>query len=712
MLIVKSLSIAYGNRTIFENVNTEFKRGTVTVIQGKSGSGKSSFLNVLGLMQKASNYEYTFDNTIVSNFNDTERADFRLHNVGFVFQQSNLIQELTAKENLIVPMSITDQGDNISRKADDLIKYVGLEEVKNSYPGSLSGGEEQRLAIARAIANDADIILADEPTASLDAENSKIVLELFSKLAHELNKIVILVSHNEFVHKYADVICEIKNKNLVVIKPADGANAPKPTASVAKTTKKRNVFRFVRYYTKKRSGDKILNRVFIAVTALVAAAAILSTNFGVNFAAAQENLIKTIADNSILVVNNTLYYSGKAGQVDYEEALVISPDVIAQIESVANISKIYPWYSFLSDGVDLDNQTSLANIKITNGSTIIVNKGYGSSFVGGQLTPRDKFTICPLYEEEQTGISGILEHKSGLGTSKGLILTMSLANKLSANPSELIDKDIEISCFVPTKVADAVAIDVNSDEEKVNLVYYKFVTIRSTISGIISSSYNPWNFSRIEEPDLILMNYSQLIGILNQSKDAHLGENQKELEPSALVIFTDTYTNVPSVASKLERTSASLSVVHHATAIQTVLDYNSNIKGILTAVTIVFVAIVAILFSILYYLKNRSRKKELGILKAIGFTKSNIMTLTSVEMLKLALPAFIISIVLSVILMFLGNKSSLFTTATSTNPFSITFFSVLIGFLVCVVLVVISGVFSVYSTSKVEPIEAIRGINK
>ena len=714
MLTVKSLSIAYSNRVIFENVNIQFKRGTITVIQGKSGSGKSSFLNVLGLMQTASNYEYTFDNTVVSNFNDAERADFRLYNVGFVFQQSNLIQELTAKENLLVPMSITNQGNNINSKADELLGYVGLEEFKNSYPGSLSGGEEQRLAIARAIANDADIILADEPTASLDAENSRIILELFSKLAHELNKIVILVSHSEFVPKYADVICEIKNKDLVITKTATGtASEIKNTATAQeKPSLKRNVLRFIRYYTGKRHGDKVLNRVFVAVTALVAAAAILSTTFGANFAEGQQNLLNDAADRSILIVNNTLNLSGKTGQVDYEEALVIAPDVIKQVESIPNISKVYPWYSFFSDGIDLDRQTSLANIKIIDRTTIIVEKSYGNSFAGGLLSPRDKFTVCPLYEEEFAGISNILDHQSKSDAQTGLILTKSLADKLSNNPSELIDKTIEITCFVPTKVSDSTAINWKGETEEVTLVFYKLATIRSTITGIMSDSYSPWNYSKTEESDIVLMNYNQLIDVVNQNKDLNLEENQKELGPSALVIFANSYTDIPDVASKFEDISASFNVVHHATNTRDIIESNANTKSVLLVATTVFIVIIAVLFSILYYLKNRARKMEFGILKAIGLTKSNIMALTSVEMLKLSLPAFVISIVFSIILMVLGNNSSLFTTSISTSPFSITLYSVLVGFLVCVVLVVLSGIFSVYNTSRVEPIDAIRKINR
>ena len=365
MLNIKSLTINYGKRTILKSVNAEFKRGTITVIKGESGSGKSSLLNVLGLMQAASNYEYTFDNTVVSNFNDKERADFRLHNIGFVFQQSNLIQELTAKENLIVPMSIAGKNTDIEKKAHELIRYVGLEKVWNDYPGSLSGGEEQRLAVARAIANDADIILADEPTASLDAANSSKVLDLFSKLAHELNKIVIVVSHNESVEKYADVIYEIKDENLVVTKSLAVRVKPDISSVQTKPSQKRSLMRFVRYYTKKRRGDRVLNRVFIAVTAVVATIAILTTSFGANITSQQEAIINSISDKSIFIVNDTL---NRASHVDYEEAFPIASEIIAQIETIPGVSKVYPWYSFTSNPWVTINKGQ-ATIKITEDVT-------------------------------------------------------------------------------------------------------------------------------------------------------------------------------------------------------------------------------------------------------------------------------------------------------------------------------------------------------
>jgi len=210
---------------------------------------------------------------------------------------------------------------------------------------------------------------------------------------------------------------------------------------------------------------------------------------------------------------------------------------------------------------------------------------------------------------------------------------------------------------------------------------------------------------RTREIDAAFMHYSQLIGIINQNKDMRFEENQRELGPSALVVFVDTFTNTPAVASQLKNMSITFSVIQKDSAISGG-DTLKTTRNIMTAVTIVFVGIIAVMFSLLYHLKNRPRKKEFGILKAIGFTKTNIVTLTFLEMLRVALPAFVISVALSLLIMVAGNSIS------GNEIFTITFLSILVGMLVCIIVVVAAGMFPVYNAIKVDPIDAIRRINK
>jgi ABC-type antimicrobial peptide transport system permease subunit len=296
-----------------------------------------------------------------------------------------------------------------------------------------------------------------------------------------------------------------------------------------------------------------------------------------------------------------------------------------------------------------------------------------------------------------------------------------MAKQLSDNPAELIDKHVMVSVFTPTKLYESVIVSmevnefgnsVRGEQIKTNKKFCKLVTIESTITGILPGSYN---LQRESWVNFIFMPFGQLIDIVEQNKDMDIGERipgfpEKELGPSALVIYADTYKDVAKVASQIEAISEDFSVTIYATNTEYIQGNFSDTKRVLTTVTVVFIGIVAALFGMLYYLKNRSRKREIGILKAIGFTKSNITALSFVEMLKMALPAFIISIVMALAFVPLGANVS--TAYINSGFFSITPLSILVGFLVCIVVVLLSGIFPAYNASKVDPIEAIRKNHK
>ncbi|MDR1822145.1 MAG: ABC transporter ATP-binding protein, partial [Oscillospiraceae bacterium] len=318
MLSIKNLSITYGKREILKNVSTDFPSGSVSVIRGKSGSGKTSLLNVLGLMQSARDFSYTYNNQDVAAFSETQKAEFRLRHIGFVFQQSNLLDNLNAKNNLLVPMLAAGMPQEAaSARADELLSFVGLTELAGDFPDTLSGGEEQRLAVARAMANDADIILADEPTAALDNENTVEVLALLQKLAHEMGKAVIIVSHDDKVAEYADLLYEIKDCGLEASGSApDSAPAPEKKITLPQ---KGGFFRFVRFYNGRRIGDKWLRRVFTLITAAVTAFVILSVSIYGDSKEKFEALVNALTNRAIALVN--VDTTGNNSAAEMEEML-------------------------------------------------------------------------------------------------------------------------------------------------------------------------------------------------------------------------------------------------------------------------------------------------------------------------------------------------------------------------------------------------------
>lgn len=205
--------------SILKNITYEFTEGKIYNIIGHSGAGKSTILNILGTLIPYDSGDLWIDGINVSKMSSKERAKLRNRKIGFVFQSYLLNDQLKAYENVMVPMYINSNINKKDRKkiAEKLLDKVKISERSNHFPKELSGGEQQRVAIARSLANNPKIILADEPTGNLDKKNEKKILEIFQELKEE-GKCIIIVSHSDYVKKYADIVLELDDGNLEVVK--------------------------------------------------------------------------------------------------------------------------------------------------------------------------------------------------------------------------------------------------------------------------------------------------------------------------------------------------------------------------------------------------------------------------------------------------------------------------------------------------------------
>ena len=193
-----------------DNVSFGIEEGEFVVILGQSGAGKSTVLNMLGGMDVPTSGSVIVDGADISGMNDKQLGNYRAEKIGFIFQFYNLIPSLTSYENIALVKSIVKG----ARDADELLKLVGLSECRNKFPAQMSGGEQQRVSIARALAKNPKILLGDEPTGALDSETGVIVLELLQKLCKEEKRTVILVTHNADIAKCADKVIRMKNGKI------------------------------------------------------------------------------------------------------------------------------------------------------------------------------------------------------------------------------------------------------------------------------------------------------------------------------------------------------------------------------------------------------------------------------------------------------------------------------------------------------------------
>jgi len=178
-------------------VSIDFEQGEFTAVVGPSGSGKTTFLNLIGGLDKPTEGKITINGTEITSLSDSKLIDFRLHNIGFVFQSYNLVPVLTAKENVSFIMLLQKASeDAMERRATELLNQVGLADKLNVRPSKLSGGQQQRVAVARALASKPNFILADEPTANLDTESALNLLDIMANLNKEENVTLIFSTHD------------------------------------------------------------------------------------------------------------------------------------------------------------------------------------------------------------------------------------------------------------------------------------------------------------------------------------------------------------------------------------------------------------------------------------------------------------------------------------------------------------------------------------
>lgn len=205
MINASGICKSYGELQVLKGLNIEIKKGEIISIVGASGAGKTTLLHILGTLDRPSIGSLAINNQNIFGFSDKKLAEFRNKNIGFVFQFHHLLPEFTALENVCIPAYIAGiSRAEAEKKASELLTFLGLSERMNHKPSELSGGEQQRVAVARALINNPAVVLADEPSGNLDSSTAKELHKLFFTLREKFNQTFVIVTHNEELANMAD----------------------------------------------------------------------------------------------------------------------------------------------------------------------------------------------------------------------------------------------------------------------------------------------------------------------------------------------------------------------------------------------------------------------------------------------------------------------------------------------------------------------------
>jgi putative ABC transport system ATP-binding protein len=219
MIKISNLEKIYRTEDIetvaLNKISFEIAKGEFVAIMGPSGCGKSTLLNIIGLLDDMDDGSFIFNDTEVSKFNERKRADIRKHNIGFVFQSFNLIDELTVFENVELPLIYTGvSAPERKRIVDEVLDKIQIAHRRNHFPQQLSGGQQQRVAVARAVVNNPKLILADEPTGNLDSRNGSDVMQLLTDL-NEQGTTIVMVTHSEHDARYTHRVINMLDGQII-----------------------------------------------------------------------------------------------------------------------------------------------------------------------------------------------------------------------------------------------------------------------------------------------------------------------------------------------------------------------------------------------------------------------------------------------------------------------------------------------------------------
>lgn len=691
MFEIRNLSLSFAGRRLLEPTDLIFERGKVYTIYGKSGVGKSSLLNKIGLLSATDpSVSYFFDGKEIDIENKKSVSVFIAEEVAFVFQGRNLINDLTVFENLRLALNFYDLSpDEIESKIDTVLADLQISSLKHAYPEDLSGGEEQRVAIARALVTGKTLILADEPTSSLDKENREKVSALLIDLAHKYHKIVLIVSHDEAMIAIGDVQLHFKDHKLVgnclILNSDEGIKDSKKWSScLSSSHTKLSVLKHRRPF---------LPRLLAFFIALVVAIAVTSINFQSLFADKYHQLVNNSLENGFLVINDSLHLQTTKVLDDF---LSFDKEEITSISTSQNIQTVKPYMEFLSLGMTFDNSKDYSQLQKNFQPTLTID--------GQTRSLTRNFSIQPLYQTNTTQRQ--IEYfdrsnEKGIYLSEQFISDEKLPNIVSGTT-------VTLTFYIPISLYES------SIEKEGNILKGDgdlFVKVDKTypVLGIVKKSY-PFEYSPYG--NTLFMNIAEMEELQNEAIQQHPmtkmaldGFPLKSWMPSAIHVLLKDSGAIPEELSRIRAISSQITIL---SSYENYEEFNKGltyIRQFLMLLSLVLLILVIAVLSFVFFLLNRPRRFEVGILKSLGYSTQNIVWLFLKELIGYGKTISILASCLLVILSILAMQV-LKLEISDVFKFYLTSVFTLIGLSVSVL--IISGLLPIYTTCRQTVVDIIR----
>jgi len=678
MFEIHNLSIKYGEKTLLLPTSLKFKEGKLYTIYGKSGVGKTSLLNKIGLISEYDpKVTYIYDGSKIDTSNKKIVSSFIAQNLAFIFQNHNLINDLTVYDNLKISLDFFNlSAKEVEKKIDDILSELEILELKDVYPEDLSGGEEQRVAIARGMVTDKNIILADEPTNSLDSENRELVSSLLLKLANKYNKIVIVVSHDEYVINKGDIKLHFEDKKLIGMKEDIECNFQKEWhASKLK--------KHIRLKIQKKRKVPPLPVLLLILISFTVSLAVGSMNIQSLFSSKYQRIISDSLENGFLVINDSIGLGTNKVIDDFQS---LSNKEIHQISDSRNVYKLEPYIEFPSMGMTFEN--AAPNLSI-NGKNIHLSKNY---------------SVQPLFNTNTTQRQIKYFDRT---TNRGIFVSESFIKEQKLEDI-VAGSEMTLTYYVPINIYES-HIDKEGSYSKSDGDLYVKEEQTFKILGIVKEEF-PFNYSVNDNTlfmasDEMLKIQSKYIGAESKRRETIDDLPVKEWAPSAVHVTVKDSKDIPQEINRIKKISDKFSIV---SSFENYKEFNKGlkyIKNFLLIISFVMLLLVVAILSFVFFLINRTRKYEVGVLKAMGYSTKHVFRLFILELLNYGKKIITLSSILLLILTILAIQM-LQLEIVDIIHFYLT--SIVSLILLTFAVLMTSGLIPIYMTGKQPIVDAIR----
>lgn len=764
MLELKNINKSYktGNfvQHALKNVNLSFRKNEFVAILGPSGSGKTTLLNIIGGLDRYDSGDLIINGKSTKKFKATEWDSYRNNCVGFIFQSYNLISHISVLEN--VEMALTLSGykrKNKKEKALEALEKVGLKDHAYKKPNQLSGGQMQRVAIARSLVNDPDIILADEPTGALDSATSVQIMNLIKEIAKD--KLVIMVTHNpELAKDYANRIIEFKDGEIL----SDSNPINNEEENLGKVHIKKTVLSYLSAIhlsfnnIKTKKGRTFLT-AFAASIGIIGIALILSLSNGFQLQidkfekSTLSQMPITISSQAMQMDESTLEEqmqtnTDKKDKYPNEKVVKPTESVVEKMIHTNNITSDYLNYV---DSIDKNLLSGISYLKKTGLNLVTVDKDNNykkidmSNNMSYQLFPtRTSEKETGVVEDNYDVLAGSIDSKEiGLilaidsknGADKSLIESLGFDSTKNISFDDILNKEIKLiinndyykqlgANFIPDTDYEKMYNSKNSITVKIKAIIRgkedkEMFTNQAAIfytgalvDKIISINKESDIVKKQEELDYNILTGASFDDTTTKNDIlAYLGADET---PAVIYLYPKDFKSKDKITSYLDKYNKNKKDEDKITYTDMAKLMSSLSSGIMDAITVVLIAfssislvVSSIMIAIITYISVLERTKEIGILRALGARAKDITRVFNAETMLIGLCSGILGLVIAYLLTFPANKIienlSGLASVAKLNPIH-----AIILLLISVSLTVLSGFIPAKMASKKDPVIALR----